>query len=93
MLKIAATAQVKDDLARLKSKHWNMNLFREAVRAIAESDERPIPEKYNDHPMDSVRQGYRMMQLGARSNWVLLYATDGKRAVIVRTGPNDGKLL
>lgn len=92
MLKMTATSQVKNDLERLRGKHWNMNLFREAVRAIARSDEQPIPARFEDHAMDGMRQGYRMMKLGGRSNWVLLYVIDDTKAVIVRTGPNDGKL-
>lgn len=89
MLQLSASAQLKSDLRNLEGRHWNMNLFKEAVRCIAQSDTTPIPEKYNDHALPGVRQGYRMMELGSLSSWVLLYTTDGAKAFIVRTGAQD----
>ena len=34
MLQIAASAQLKKDLTRLRVRNWNMNLFKDAVRAL-----------------------------------------------------------
>lgn len=89
MLQIAVSKQLEKDIRQLQDEHWNMNLFKEAVRALAQSDTVPLPAKYNDHALPGVRQGYRMMELGSLSEWALLYVADGHKAFIVRTGPQE----
>lgn len=89
MLQIAASAQLKKDLTRLRVRNWNMNLFKDAVRALAQSDTDPIPERYNDHALPGIRQGYRMLELGRLDSWVILYVRDNQRIFLVRTGPQE----
>ena len=49
-----------------------MNLFKEAVDILL--DGKPLPQRYNDHPLKGNRQGYRDCHI--LPDWVLIYKID-----------------
>ena len=78
------------DVKRCVKKHWDMDAFKSAVVAIACSDEKPIPQQYNDHALTGDKQGLRELHVGGRkSDWLVIYEIDGDRVWFSRTGTHD----
>jgi mRNA interferase YafQ len=51
------TNRIKRQLKALKKRGYDMKLFKEAVDMLL--DGKPLPPRYNDHPLKGDKRGYR----------------------------------
>ena len=84
------TSAFERDVKRCAKKHWNMQALKEAMTAVAMSDERSIPLKYKDHALSGNLQGIREIHVESRAgDWVILYSIEGDVVEFARTGTHD----
>ena len=81
------TKKIKKQLALLKSRGYNMALFKEIVEMLL--DGVPLPPKYQDHPLKGDKRGYRDCHV--QGDWVLIYRIDKDilTLVLVETGTHS----
>ncbi|MDR2547009.1 MAG: type II toxin-antitoxin system YafQ family toxin [Lachnospiraceae bacterium] len=66
------TNKIKRQLKTLKKRGYDMNLFKEVVEMLI--DGKPLPRKYDDHPLRGDKRGYRDCHI--KGDWVLIYKID-----------------
>jgi len=66
------TNRIKRQLKVLKKRGYDINLFKEAVDILL--DGKPLPPRYNDHPLKGNRRGYRDCHI--LPDWVLICKID-----------------
>lgn len=67
-----------------------MQALKDAMTAVAMSDERSIPLKYIDHALSGDLQGIRVIHVeGRTSDWIILYSIEGDVVEFARTGTHD----
>lgn len=82
MLKTETTAQFKKDYKLAHKRGLKLELLKEAARDLAE--QKPLKEKYNDHPLTGQYKGSR--ELHILPNWLLVYKIKNNVLVLERTG-------
>ena len=90
MYGVFKTSAFERDVKRCTKKHWDMRALKDAMTAVAMSDEASIPLKYKDHALSGDLQGMRELHVGGRSSdWLILYSIDGDIVEFARTGTHD----
>ncbi len=87
MLNVRYSAAFKKDFKIIQKRGYDMGVFEEAVGYLRE--ERPLPEKYKDHPLVGNFGGHRSCHLAP--DWLLIYKIE-KRVVtltLTRTGTHS----
>jgi addiction module RelE/StbE family toxin len=75
MLDTDYTTLFVKDRKRCQKKHWDIALLNEAIIAVANSDARPMDQKFNDHALTGDKKGNRLLHINGRnSNWVMCRA-------------------
>jgi len=87
MLNISFTNQYLKDLKLMKRRNLPKSELDEVIKLL--SEEKPLPPKYNDHPLKGNFIGYRECHI--RPNWLLIYKIDKQilTLVLVRTGTHS----
>ena len=92
MRPISRTPQFERDLKKCLSKHWEIDAFKEAICALAKSDEHPLEPGYRDHALQGKWTGKRAIHVLSqkqppRDKWVVVYELleDGE-LLLIRTG-------
>lgn len=81
---IKPTTKFKKDYKLLKKQNLNLVLLKEVVDLLA--DGKPLPEKYNDHPLSGNWAHHRECHI--QPDWLLIYYYDNDALVLTlsRTG-------
>lgn len=84
---IKYTTQFKKDYKLAKRQNKDIQLLKDLVALLA--DGRPLPEKYNDHPLQGNWKGFRECHI--LSDWLLIYKQEQDVLVLtmVRTGSHS----
>ena len=84
---IKYTTQFKKDYKLAKRQNKDIQLLKDLVDLLA--DGRPLPEKYNDHPLQGNWKGFRECHI--LSDWLLIYKQEQDVLVLtmVRTGSHS----
>ena len=87
MLKISFTNQYVKDLELMKRRNLPKRELDAVVKLL--SEEKPLPPKYKDHPLQGNFAGFRECHI--RPNWLLMYKADKQIStlVLVRTGTHS----
>ena len=87
MLNISYTRQYLKDLKLMKRRNLPKFELDEVVQLL--SEEKPLLEKHNDHPLKGNFIGYRECHI--RPNWLLIYKIDKQilTLVLIRTGTHS----
>jgi len=81
------TTQFKKDYKLAKRQNKNLQLLKDLVALL--SDGKPLPEKYNDHPLQGTWKGFRECHI--LPDWLLIYKLEDDVLVLtmVRTGSHS----
>ena len=63
------TSAMKKDMKKIVKRHYDLNLFAEAVEKLA--NDQPLEERYCDHALEGKWKGHR--ELHIRPDWLLIY--------------------
>jgi len=85
MLNIIQSSFFKKNLKKAKKQHKDLTVLRTVVHLLA--TKKPIPKKYDDHPLVGNWKGYRELHL--LSDW-LLYKIDKSELYLARIGTHSG---
>lgn len=77
---IRRTKQFKKDVERLKKQGSDLTLLEIIIDLLSTSD-RPLDEKYRDHPLLGKEKGFRECHI--KGDWLLKYIKDKKTLVLV----------
>jgi|TergutMp193P3_1026864.scaffolds.fasta_scaffold101547_4 mRNA interferase YafQ len=72
-------------IKKLKKKHYNMELLKEAVNLLLAGT--PLPKKYHDHALVGNLQGNRECHI--EDNWLLMYKSSDTEIILIKTGSHD----
>jgi mRNA interferase YafQ len=88
LLELKQTSQFKKDLRRMVKRGADMELLDEVVQLLRER--KPLPEKYEDHPLTGNWAGYRDCHI--QPDWLLLYRVEENVIILLlaRTGSHSG---
>ncbi|NCT57439.1 MAG: type II toxin-antitoxin system YafQ family toxin [Legionella sp.] len=82
MLHPIQLSQFKRDVKRCIRRNKDMSKLRELISLLIEN--KPIPQKYNDHPLRNNWKHHRDIHI--EPDWLLIYKIDGHNLYFVRTG-------
>jgi mRNA interferase YafQ len=83
MREIVQTSRFKSDLKKLaRSGRHDIDELLAVIEMLA--GEKPLPEKYHDHPLSGECLGHRDCHI--RPDWLLLYRREPGRLILVRSG-------
>jgi len=87
LLELKQTSQFKKDLRRMVKRGANMDLLDEVVLLLRER--KPLPDKYEDHPLTGNWAGYRDCHI--QPDWLLLYRVEENVLILLltRTGSHS----
>ena len=87
MLKIRYSSRFKKDFKTVIKRGYDTKLFEEALRLLVE--EKPLPEKYLDHPLVGNYGGHRECHI--TPDWLLIYKIerDILTVSLTRTGTHS----
>ena len=87
MLELKQTSQFRKDLRRMAKRGVNMELLDEVVLLLRER--KPLPEKYEDHPLTGNWSGYRDCHI--QPDWLLIYRVEENVLILslTRTGTHS----
>ena len=81
LLELKRTTQFKKDLRRMSNRGMNMGLLDEVI--ILLRGRKPLPVKYNDHPLTGNWSGYRDCHI--QPDWLLIYRIDNNALILTAT--------
>jgi len=81
LLELRQTTQFKKDLRRMSKRGVNMDLLDEVI--ILLRGRKPLPEKYNDHPLTGNWAGHRDCHI--QPDWLLIYRIDDDALILTAT--------
>jgi len=82
MLDPVRSGRFKRDVKLAAKRGKDLGKLRDLLTLLIE--EKPLPERYRDHPLKGGRVGYRDAHL--EPNWLLIYRIAGSDLYLVRTG-------
>ena len=82
---ILRKTQFKKDFKRIIKQGKNPQEISNILSLIIE--EKPIPEKYKDHPLIGDHSGYRELHIAP--DWLLVYKIEVNTLTLVRTGSHS----
>ena len=85
MLKTNRTTQFKKEYKLAAKRGFDLELLKEAARDLAE--QKPLAEKYKDHPLTGKYKGSR--ELHILPDWLLVYKIKNNMLVLERTGSHS----
>ena len=81
MLELKQTSQFKRDLRCMVKRGAKMELLDEVIVMLRER--KPLPEKYNDHPLTGNWSGHRDCHI--LPDWLLVYRVDNDALILTTT--------
>lgn len=85
MLTPVRSGQFKRDVKRAEKRGKDLDKLRTLLLMLIE--ERPLPEKYRDHPLKGQWSGYRDAHI--EPDWLLIYRVVGEELQLTRTGTHS----
>ena len=87
MLNIVLSNRFKKDLKTISKRNYNLDLLDEVVSTLAE--QKPLPEKNNDHPLTGDYSGFRECHI--QPDWWLVYRVENDDLILFlsRTGTHS----
>ncbi len=87
MLKARYSSQFKKDFKLVEKRGYDIALFEEVLALLVE--EKPLPEKYLDHPLVGNYKGHRSCHI--LNDWLLIYKIEDKilTLTLIRTGTHS----
>lgn len=87
MLKVRYSAKFKKDFKVIIRRGYNIALFEEVLTLLRE--EKPLPEKYNDHALKGDYAGHRECHISP--DWLLIYKKENDMITLslTRTGSHS----
>ncbi|WP_233979689.1 type II toxin-antitoxin system YafQ family toxin [Pectobacterium versatile] len=80
---IAYSGQFQRDVKKAQRRHKNMNKLKTLMQLLLE-DKRPLPQEYQDHPLQGNYKGYRDAHV--EPDWLLIYKLTDDVLRFERTG-------
>lgn len=87
MLKVRYSSRFKKDFKVIVKRGYNISLFEEVLNILRE--EKPLPEKYNDHSLKGDYSGHRECHI--TPDWLLIYKKEDDMITLslTRTGSHS----
>lgn len=87
MLKVRYSAKFKKDFKAIVKRGYDITLFEDVVGLLRE--EKPLPEKYCDHPLKGEYMGHRECHISP--DWLLIYKVENDMITLslTRTGTHS----
>ena len=85
MLTPVRSGQFKRDVKRAEKRGKGLDKLRTLLLMLIE--EKPLPEKYRDHPLKGQWSGYRDAHI--EPDWLLIYRVVGEELQLTRTGTHS----
>ncbi|WP_193090789.1 type II toxin-antitoxin system YafQ family toxin [Advenella sp. FME57] len=85
MLTPVRSGQFKRDVKRAEKRGKDLDKLRTLLLMLIE--EKPLPEKYRDHPLKGQWSGYRDAHI--EPDWLLIYRVVGEELQLTRTGTHS----
>ncbi|PJX19938.1 YafQ family addiction module toxin (plasmid) [Advenella sp. S44] len=85
MLTPVRSGQFKRDVKRAEKRGKDLDKLRTLLLLLIE--EKPLPEKYRDHPLKGQWSGYRDAHI--EPDWLLIYRVVGEELQLNRTGTHS----
>ena len=87
MLKVRYSAKFKKDFKAIVKRGYDITLFEDVVCLLRE--EKPLPEKYCDHPLKGEYMGHRECHISP--DWLLIYKVENDMITLslTRTGTHS----
>lgn len=85
MRRLLLSGRFKKDYKRMERRGANTALLWGVVELLLA--EKPLPEKYQDHPLKGKYKGSQDCHL--EPDWVLIYKIDGDQVILQRTGTHS----
>lgn len=85
MLTPVRSGQFKRDVKRAEKRGKDLNKLRTLLLMLIQ--EKPLPEKYRDHPLKGQWSGYRDAHV--EPDWLLIYRVVGEELQLTRTGTHS----
>lgn len=85
MLEIFRTSKFKKDFKIIQKRNWDIELLKKVVILLVE--EKELPQKYKDHPLQGDHKGYRDCHI--ENDWVLIYKIENGILYLARTGTHS----
>lgn len=82
MYSIEYTNKMKRDVKRMNKRGKNMDKLITALELLASG--KPIPARYNDHPLKGDMRGYRECHI--ENDWLLIYQIIENRLILSASG-------
>ena len=82
MLTPVWAGRFRRDVKRIEKRGYDLSKLREALTLLVE--QKPLPERFSDHPLKGDWKGYRNLHL--EPDWLLLYRIDRSELQLARTG-------
>nr|WP_226817353.1 type II toxin-antitoxin system YafQ family toxin [Advenella sp. FME57] len=79
------SGQFKRDVKRAEKRGKDLDKLRTLLLMLIE--EKPLPEKYRDHPLKGQWSGYRDAHI--EPDWLLIYRVVGEELQLTRTGTHS----
>lgn len=94
MYVLSKSKRFERDVKACQKRHWDIEAFKDALTALANSDADPLDRKYRDHSLSGNLAGRRALHVPSASNppkgtWVVLYEIDGEDLYLYRTGTHE----
>ena len=90
MLVLKTTSRFRKDYRRVKKQGKNMEILADVIDTLLA--EKPLPEKYQDHPLTGDYRGFRECHI--QPDWLLIYLIDHGQMILTltRTGSHSDLL-
>ena len=87
MYKVKPSNKFKKDLRRVEKRGYDIRLITDVIIMLSEG--KPLPAKYNDHPLKGDKKGLRDCHI--TPDWLLIYEIDDDKLYLhlTRTGTHS----
>lgn len=83
MLQSEYSTHFQRDVKRITHRGYEISKMKTVINLLV-CEEKPLPEKYQDHPLKGKWKSYR--ELHIESDWLLVYKIDNEQIFFERTG-------
>jgi mRNA interferase YafQ len=83
--KLVITQSFQNDVKRMRQNNYDENSLWKSVKLLQKG--KPIPYKYDDHPLRTKYKGYRCFHI--ENDWILIYKNEKKTLILERTGTHS----
>jgi len=85
MLQIIYRTQFKKDYKTMKKRNKDLKKLKEVLNLLENG--KPIPKKYEDHPLSGSYVGRRDLHI--EPDWILIYKIEENNLILERTGSHS----